>query len=186
MDTITEDFGEGFGRRLCVPCQLPELKQVSTDMEFLDETGFYVAEGPWALDKLAAPLAVRLSQTHQSFARPAATLLRSASQWVPETGVGLVTVLNAKGTSRGEKAELKLRLRHVDSCEFTALCVACCLDQWSTGTLSKGVYMMAEIMDPEQFLSDLFLHGADAQLQAKGIHHEISLSTLTPYSYLSV
>jgi hypothetical protein len=186
METITEDFGEGFGRRLCTPCHLPELVQVSTDMEYLHETGFYVAEGPWALDKLAAPLAMMLSRAHRSLAKPAASLLRRATQWVPETGVGIVTLLNAKGTARGEAAELKLRLRHVDSSEFTALCVACCLDQWSTGTLPKGVYMMAEIVKPELFLADLFLHGADAQLVTKGIHHEISLSTLTPYSYLSV
>ncbi len=186
MDAIVEDFGEGFGARSCAPYHLPELVRVSADMEFLHETGFYVAQGPWALEKLAAPLAARLSQAHGSLAKPAANLLRSASQWVREPGVGIVMVLNAKGTARGEKAELRLRLRHVDVIDFTALCVACCLDQWSTGTLPKGVYMMAEVVKPELFLADLFLHGADAQLVTKGIHHEISLSTLTPYSYLSV
>lgn len=181
-----EDFGEGFGKRVCSPCHLPELVQVSTDMEYLHETGFYLAQGPWALDKLAAPLAAKLSRTHRLLAKPAANLLRNASHWVREPGVGIVMVLNAKGTARGEPAELKLRLRHVDTSEFAALCVACCLDQWSTGTLPKGVYMMAEVVKPDLFLADLFLHGADAQLVTKGIHHEISLSTLTPYSYLSV
>lgn len=45
-EAITEDFGEGFGQRLCTPCHLPELVQVSSDMEYLHETGFYVAQGP--------------------------------------------------------------------------------------------------------------------------------------------
>lgn len=185
-EAIKEDFGDGFGERLCAPCRLPELVQVSTDMDFLDETGFYVAEGPWALDHFAAPLAAKLSQAHRSLAKPAANFLRAASHWIPEPGVGVVMIVNAKGTARGESAELKLRLRHVDTSEFTAMCVACCLDQWSTGTLPKGVSMMAEAVNPQLFLSDLFLHGADAKLAAKGIHHEISLSTLTPYSYLSI
>ncbi len=169
------NFGEGYGEKKCYPFHLPEVVQASQEVKELKEAGFYIAEGPWYLDKLAIPVAGLMTKLNIRLARPAGSLLKKAANLAPAKGEGAVFLLEAAGRSGGKDARLRLRLRHRDPSFFTALCVSSCICQWTAGTLPKGVQMMAMCVEPSRFIAEILSHGGESEITTQGLDHAIDL-----------
>jgi hypothetical protein len=92
-------------------------------------------------------------------------LLRG-SDCVPEHGQVRTVRVTATGTMNGSKEQLRLTLEHRDSYRATAIFTVPCVLGLLDGPIKQpGVHMMGHVLDPEQYMDDLWRMGMTVSLQ---------------------
>lgn len=147
------DFGEPFGRLYAAPMLLEEMRALPDMIPSLQETGFYITGFNWFADFLIMPLVLGAIKLFPRLAmRPMGRLLFWSLRRFSSPPYGVVLQMEASGTS----GRLRVRVSHEDGYVLTAVPTVACLRQYLDGTIAKpGLYLMAQVVEPERFLVDM-------------------------------
>ncbi|MEE9464608.1 MAG: saccharopine dehydrogenase NADP-binding domain-containing protein [Candidatus Neomarinimicrobiota bacterium] len=147
------DFGDPFGRLYAAPMLLEEMRALPDLIPSLQETGFYITGFNWFADYLIMPLALGAIKLFPRLAlRPMGRFLFWGLRRFSRPPYGVVLQMDARGDSSG----LRVRVSHEDGYVLTAVPTVACLRQYLDGTIAKpGLYLMAQVVEPERFLADM-------------------------------
>ncbi|MFT3786153.1 MAG: saccharopine dehydrogenase NADP-binding domain-containing protein [Tepidisphaeraceae bacterium] len=146
------DFGR-FGRRACVPMELPELEALPSELK-LDHMAAWASGFNGVTDYVVMPVGLLLTRLAPRMgARLAARCLSWAAQMFASPPFGVV--LQADCTTR-EGEVVRLRVEHADAYAFAAASTVGCLSQMLDGTVSHvGIRPMGACVDPAELIADL-------------------------------
>lgn len=155
MPTI--DFSEPFGKKICYPFFLEELRKLPDAIPTLEETGFYISGFNWFNDYFILPFTFVSSKLFPNASKKIVTMLM---KWGLDTfskpPYGATLVLKARGISNGKEKECILKLWHDDAYFLTAIPIVACLLQYIRGELkSRGLYFQAHVVEPAKFIKDM-------------------------------
>ena len=187
MLPTTMDFGGVFGRQPCTPMFLEEMRVLPQTYPALRETGFFVGGFNWFVDWCLSPailLTLRLAP-HRGL-RPMARLLRWGLNTFSRPPYGTLLKLEAKGLKNNAPHALTMTISHADGYLLTAIPTAACLLQYLDGSLRQpGLWLQANVVEPERFMRDVARLGAEVRIdedrahsarparQDKGVNHGI-------------
>jgi len=166
-DFIVMDFGGEFGKKQCTPIFFEELREIPVIFPNLNQTGFYVAGFNWFLDYLVFPLVfISLKLFPKILIKPMSKLMEWGLTTTSKPPYGLVVKLEASGEKNGKLKNIEIRLSHKDSSFFTAIPVVACLLQYLDGLIRKpGLWLQANIVEPNRFMQDIKRMGIDVKVQ---------------------
>ncbi len=154
-DFIRTDFGPPFGKRICYPLQMEELKPLPA-MFGLEETGVYVAGFNWFVDNLVFPLILLFHTVKKGLGvRLLARLFRWGINTFSIKSEGAVFVLDAEGTKEGKPRQVRITASSNDGYFFTAAPVVACLLQYLDGALKPELGLMGNVVDNARLMRDL-------------------------------
>ncbi len=167
LDTITMDFGHGFGRQYAVPMFLEEMRSIPEAYPSLSETGFYVGGFNWFVDWLVFPLAaILLKLFPRKAAKPTARLMNWGLKTFSKPPYGTVLKVESAGIKDGKPRTKDVTIHHEDGYMFTAIPVVACLLQYLDGSILKpGLWTQANIMEPNRMMKDMERMGVDITIQ---------------------
>lgn len=150
------DFGDPLGAMPCTPMDMREMHLLPEAIPALRQTGFYVSGFNPIADNLILPLvypAIKLLP--KSWSTPFARLFHWSLKFSkPPYGLNLTAV--CRGKWEGRQAALRLSLIHEDGYVLTAVPVVAFVHQWRSGRIRRpGLWMQAQIVEPELFLRDV-------------------------------
>lgn len=157
----TVDFGPPIGRKSCVPMYLAEMEPLPTDIPTLRRCGFFVGGFSPLMDYVALPVIMALfkvralQRTAESFTRWS---FRRLANYAPPHK--LTVRLDAAGLHKGEAVATRLEISGEDGYLLTAAPVVSCIRQLLDGTTRRpGVWLQAQLVDPDALLTDLAAMG---------------------------
>jgi saccharopine dehydrogenase (NAD+, L-lysine-forming) len=171
------DFATPFGERVCYPLDFPEVRRLPQE-HGLSDLGCYVAGFNWFVDSLVLPAVVLLGKVRRGLGT---SWLRRCFVWGINTftrePLGVVFALQAEGSNEGVPALLRVRLRHDDGYEMTAIAVVACLKQYLDGTIRRpGLWLMGEVVEPVQLFGDLERMGVAIEVSEQAAVSEMGRS----------
>ncbi len=163
MDTLTMDFGAPFGKQVCMPMFLEELRPLPGLFPTLTDAGFFVGGFNPVVDWLLMPIMMlMLKIAPQKGLEPAGKLLLWGLQKFTHPPYDTRLKLEAAGLKNGEHQHIELMLRHADGYVFTAIPAAATILQLLDGTLRKpGLFTQGELVEPARLLKDMERMGVD-------------------------
>lgn len=162
-ERVLMDFGPGFGRRDCLPVDLPELHGLPEQLG-LHALAAYGATPNWRADVLFRAMASAAYGVKEGLGRDifARVLLRVARRAAARSGASFVA------EARGDDGrEYRFRASHEDVLDWTAAMLAVFVRQYIAGSLSaaRGLRMFGQTLDPA---------AAMRELQALGMRWDVS------------
>ncbi len=156
-DMLRIDFGEPFGRRLCFPMFLEEMRSLPEMYPTLRETGLFMAGFNWFTDYVVMGLiAAGVTLFPRAGVRPLSRLLCWSTRAFGKPPYGTALKLEASGIKDGQPKTLEMTLYHRSGYEFTAIPVMACLLQWLDGSARRpGLHLMAHCVEPARLLADM-------------------------------
>lgn len=168
--TIHMEFGETFGKRMCFPLMLEEMKNVPTQCPGISETGFYIAGLNWFVDWFVTPIVmIALKLWPQRAKRSMARLLHWGLRTFSKPPYGCLLKLEAKGVGPdpdGEPLSKTVTVFHQDQYALTAIPAAATLLQYLSEKDSirkPGLWCQAIIADPKRLMVDMERMGLEIQ-----------------------
>ena len=154
---MTMDFGGVFGKQPCVAMFLEEMRRLPDLLPGLQETGFYVGGFNWFVDWLVTPLAIAaLRLWPRASLRPMARLMLWGLRKFSKPPYGTLLKCEASGVKGGKPFKEELLLSHPDGYTLTAVPVVACLLQYLDGAIRQpGLWLQAQIIEPERMLADM-------------------------------
>lgn len=151
------DFGEPFGRRLCFPISLEEMRPLPQMCPSLRETGMYMAGFNWFTDYVAMGLIMAgIALFPRAGVRPLSRLLCWSTRVFGKPPYGAALKLEASGIKDGQPKRLEMTLSHQSGYEFSAIAVMACLLQWLDGSARRpGLHLMAHCVETGHLLADM-------------------------------
>lgn len=151
------DFGEPFGRRLCFPISLEEMRPLPQMYPSLRETGMYMAGFNWFTDYVAMSLIMAgIALFPRAGVGPLSRLLCWSTRVFGKPPYGAALKLEAGGIKDGQPKRLEMFLAHRSGYEFTAIAVMACLLQWLDGSARRpGLHLMAHCVETGRLLADM-------------------------------
>ncbi len=157
MDTLTMDFGAPFGKQVCMPMFLEELRGLPELFPTLTDTGFFVGGFNPVVDWLLMPLMMLMVKVApQKGLKPAGNMLLWGLKKFSRPPYDTRLKLEAEGLKNGEPHHVELLLRHADGYVFTAIPAAATILQLLDGSIRKpGLFTQGEIVEPVRMLKDM-------------------------------
>lgn len=164
MDYIRMDFGAPFGRQVCMPMILEEMRALPKSFPELRETGFFVGGFNPVTDWIVMPLMMVglkiIPRASQQMERLMVWSLQKFSR--PPYGTRLK--LEAEGEKNGQRTKFEMLLSHADGYVFTAVPVVATILQWLDGSIRKpGLFTQGELVQPERLIRDMQRMGIAVQ-----------------------
>lgn len=160
------DFGAGFGRQICAPMFLEELKILPEFYPHLKEVSFNIAETNPLVGQVILPLLLlSLKVAGAKAVVPMANLLEWSYKAIKSPKRGAVVLAETAGHKDGQPLKVSLHISHADGYTLTAIPVVAGLLQYLDGTLRRpGLAMLGHAVDPVRFVNDLERLGAEIKL----------------------
>ncbi len=159
------DFGKGQGTWPCYPMDMPELYSLPETLG-CREFGFYGS----GVNRLA-DMTIQAWKTLRSCKLPWSTRLGAGfsiqgNERFTTTPDICPVNLTATGLMNGRREQLKFTLEHKDPYRATAIATVSCVLGLLDGSIKQpGVQMMGHVLDPEQYMDDLWRMGMTVSLQ---------------------
>lgn len=155
--TPVVDFGEGLGKKKCVPFYLNELKILTEQETNLTETGFYVSGFNWFFDNITVLVVFAAGKIYRK--KIPKWLLNffefSLKKFCVEPFVTKLKFV-AEGTKEGKSKKINFTLSSPSGYYLTAVPTVACIKQLLFGDIKKpGLHYQALIVEPNQFLNDI-------------------------------
>lgn len=168
-DYVAMDFGSEFGKRQCAPMFFEELREIPLIFPTLNQTGFYIAGFNWFTDYFVFPfIFISLKLFPKIIIKPMSQLMQWSLSTFSKPPYGLVVKLEAIGEKNGKLKNIEIQLSHKDGYYFTAIPVVACLLQYLDGSIRKpGLWLQANIVEPNRFMHDMKRMGIDVKVQDK-------------------
>lgn len=165
-DMIKIDFGGEFGERQCTPMFFEELREMPIIFPTLNHTGFYVAGFNCFVDYFLFPfIFFSLKLFPKQSVKPLSKLMEWGLKTFSKPPYGLVMKLEAAGMQNGKTKNLEITLSHKDGSYFTAIPVVACLLQYLDGSIKKpGLWLQANVVEPNRFMKDLERMGINIKI----------------------
>jgi saccharopine dehydrogenase (NAD+, L-lysine-forming) len=159
------DFGEGIGRRSCMPMYMHELEALPQQIPSLEETGFFISGFNWFTDNIATVLAMLATRMNIRWLTRFAGrfFFWSAGAFAKPPFVTVLQV-EARGIEQGAPTQMTIRLSHEDAYLFTAIPVAACIMQYLEKAHEPGFHFQSHFLNPESLLQVLNDLGIQAQV----------------------
>ncbi len=156
LSSTAFDFGEGIGRRNCMPMYMHELEALPEQIPSLEETGFFVSGFNWFTDNIATTLAMLTIRMNIAWLTrlTGRFFFWSAGAFAKPPFV-TVLQLEARGIKQGVEKQMTIRLSHEDAYLFTAIPVAACIMQYLEDVHQPGFYFQSHLLKPESLLQVL-------------------------------
>jgi saccharopine dehydrogenase (NAD+, L-lysine-forming) len=161
------DFEGEFGKRQCAPMFFEELRELPLLFPSLNQTGFYMAGFNWFVDYFIFPLIfISLKLFPRRSTKPMSKLMKWGLTTFSKPPYGLVMKSEISGKQNGKVKHVEIQLSHQDGSYFTAIPVVACLLQYLDGSIRKpGLWLQANIVEPNRFMQDLKRRGIDVKVQ---------------------
>lgn len=165
-DTRMIDFGPDFGKHICFPFLMEEMRSLP-ELFRLEETGMFVAGSNWFVDYLVFPLGMALGRIKKGLAsRPLTRLFIWGMRIFSRPPFGVVLKIEAEGEKDGRPRAVDIKARHEDGYYFTAVPTVACLLQYLDGSIAKpGLWMMGHMVDPIRLFKDMERMGIKIQVK---------------------
>ena len=157
MDYRKFDFGLPLGKLNCVPMFLEEMRAVPKMFPSIKETGFYIAGFHWFVDWFLFPLImIALRLWPEKAIKPMAKLMWWGLTTFSSPPYGVCLKVEATGEKDDEAKRMEVSLYHEDGYMITAIPVVACLLQYLDGSIKKpGLYIMANLVEPNRLMEDM-------------------------------
>ena len=150
------DFGEGIGRRSCMPMYMHELEALPEQIPSLEETGFFISGFNWFTDNIATVLAMLATRMNiRWLTRLAGRFFFWSAGAFAKPPFVTVLQLEADGIEQRARKRMTIRLSHDDAYMFTAIPVAACIMQYLERAHEPGFYFQSHFLRPESLLQVL-------------------------------
>lgn len=151
------DFGAPFGRRICFPLDLEEMRAIPALYPSLRETACYVGGFNWFVDWVIFPvIMVTLRIWPQRAVKPMGRLMYWGMKTFSRPPYGVVLQVQARGEKDGKAKQALVRTFHEDGYDFTAIPVAACMLQYLDGSIRQpGLWLMGHLVDPHRLFRDM-------------------------------
>ncbi len=151
------DFGEGLGKKKCVPFYLNELKKLTEQETNLSETGFYVSGFNWFFDNITVLVVLAAGKIYRK--KIPSWLLKffefSLKKFNYEPYVTKLKFV-AEGRKDGKFQKINFTLLSPSGYFLTAVPTVACIKQLMYNNIRKpGLHYQALIVEPNQFLNDI-------------------------------
>lgn len=168
-DFITIDFKGEFGKKQCTPMFFEELREIPTIFPTIKETGFYIAGFNWFVDYVIFPfIFIALKLFPKSLLKPMSKLMVWGLKTFSKPPYGLVMKLEVNGKKEDKIKNLEIELSHDDGSYFTAIPVVACLLQYLDGSINKsGLWLQANVVEPNRFFDDIKRMGVKIKIFEK-------------------
>lgn len=162
-DLVVMDFEGEFGKRQCTPMFFEELREIPLIFPTLNQTGFYMAGFNWLVDYFIFPaIFISLKLFPKRLIKPMSRLMEWGLTTFSKPPYGLVMKLEASGKKNDKVKNVEIKLSHKDGSYFTAIPVVACLLQYLDGSIRKpGLWLQANIVEPNRFMEDMKRMGID-------------------------
>lgn len=167
----TFDFGNTFGKQICTPMYLEELRCLPDTIKGLEEAGFYIAGFNWMTDYLIMPLsfsALKLfgERVHKHIAK----LLYWSLVNFSKPPYQAVLQIDAQGVSNHRTSSFCMKLSHSNAYVLTAVPAVACILQYLNGSIRKsGLWFQADLIEPTQFFGDIKRMGVEVSEQSQAL-----------------
>lgn len=149
------DFGKGFGRQMCFPITMEEMK-ILPKLYNLKQTGVYVAGLGWFIDFFVFPLIMLFGKIKRGLGRKVFARLMLLGGKFSRPPYGVVFKLEAEGLIKGKQSKVTITSSHSDGYIFTAIPAVACLLQYLDGSINKpGLHLMGHISETERLFKDM-------------------------------
>jgi saccharopine dehydrogenase (NAD+, L-lysine-forming) len=164
MDYIRMDFGAPFGRQVCMPMMLEEMRALPKSFPALRETGFFVGGFNPVTDWIVMPLMMVGLKIMPRVSQQMERLMVWSLQNFSKPPYGTRLKLEAEGEKDGQHATFEMLLSHADGYVFTAVPVVAAILQWLDGSIRKpGLFTQGELAQPERLIRDMQRMGITVQ-----------------------
>jgi short subunit dehydrogenase-like uncharacterized protein len=169
-DFIRMDFGGDFGTQSCAPMLLEEMRALPGMFSSLTDTGFYVGSFNWFVDWVIMPVAmVAMKLSLHSAKRPMGWWMHWGLKKFSKPPYGTILKVEAAGKKNGKPKSIKVAISHPDGYMFTAIPVAACMLQYMDGSINApGLWLQANIVEPNRFMQDMQRMGIAVQMDEGG------------------
>lgn len=160
------NFGLDFGEQYSVPMFLEEMHPLPEMIPSLKETGFFVGGFNWFVDYLVMPIgAVALKILRQKAVKPTGKIMSWGLKAFCSPPYGTVLLLEASGWKDEKYKTMRVKLYHEDGYILTAIPVVACLLQYLDGSIRKpGLWLQANVVEPNRMLSDMERLGVNVRM----------------------
>jgi saccharopine dehydrogenase-like NADP-dependent oxidoreductase len=164
MNYVCMDFGVPFGKQVCVPMMLEEMRALPQSFPTLRETGFFVGGFNPVTDWIVMPLMMIGLKIMPRASQQMERLMVWSLQKFSKPPYGTRLRLEAEGEKDGQRRTLELQLSHADGYVLTAVPVVATILQWLDGSIRKpGLLTQGELVQPERLIEDMQRMGIAVQ-----------------------
>jgi len=160
------DFGAEMGRQNLAIMFLEELRAIPQLHPQVREVRFAMGGFNWFTTWVAFPVALASQLALRGAALgPVSRFVRWSFKRFSAPPYGTYLKLETRGTSKGRPKAVDVTVRHNDGYILTAASVASCMMQYFDGSIRKpGVWIEANVVDPERTMRDLLKFGAEVEI----------------------
>ncbi len=159
------DFGYPVGKANCIAMVMNEFEELLDLIPSLQETGFYITGFNGITDYLITPIVMLGLKWFPKSEKKFGKLFQWGLQKFSKPPFITMLNLEAEGLSNNKQSNIQIKLMHTDGYFLTAVPIVACLKQYSEGTFKKtGLWYQANIVDPEQFISDIDTMGIKTEI----------------------